>query len=175
MSKTPNKYGGGANTNLNGLHFEQTTSLNDALNQAGYYIYDCYVYNELLTPAIGMCVPQKKLYTKFLIPHGIDYRDYNSKEWHPDEAYINFKNKTAYIIEKKFQNCSGSVDEKLPNCHFKKLEYQKLFTALGYNVEFIYIFNNWFLQPMYRDTLDYIKNMGCHYFFNELPLYVLNL
>lgn len=175
MSKIPNKYGGGAKTNLNGLHFEQTTSLNEALTQAGYYIFDYYVYNEPLTPAIGMSVPQKKLYTKFLNKHGIDYKDYNSKEWRPDEAYINFNNKTAYIIEKKFQNRAGSVDEKLPNCHFKKLEYEKLFKPLGYGVEFIYIFNDWFLQSMYRDTLDYIKNMGCHYFFNELPLNMLHL
>lgn len=41
MSKSkPNKYGGGANTNKNGLHFEQMTSLNTALTEAGYYIID---------------------------------------------------------------------------------------------------------------------------------------
>lgn len=31
MARVPNKHGGGAQTNRNGLHFEQTTSLNDAL------------------------------------------------------------------------------------------------------------------------------------------------
>ena len=160
MSKTPNIYGGGSKTNKNGLHFEQVTSLNE--------VY----YNKEL---IGVSVPKKQLYTKFLEKQGIDYARYNSKQWQPDEAFINFKNKTAYIIEKKFQNCSGSVDEKLPGCHFKKLEYKKLFAPLNYNIEYIYVFNDWFLQHQYRDTLEYIKRMGCHYFFNEIPLDFLNL
>ena len=90
-------------------------------------------------------------------------------------AFINFANNIVYIIEKKFQNCAGSVDEKLPGCHFKKLEYQKLFNPLHFDVEFIYIFNDWFLDERYRDTLDYIVNMGCHYFYNEIPLDFLGL
>lgn len=132
MSKTPNIYGGGSKTNKNGLHFEQVTSLNKALGDAGYTIKSNEVYyNKEL---IGVSVPKKQLYTKFLEKQGIDYARYNSKQWQPDEAFINFKNKTAYIIEKKFQNCSGSVDEKLPGCHFKKLEYKKLFAPLNYNI-----------------------------------------
>lgn len=139
MSRTPNTHGGGARTNQNGLHFEQTTSLDHALNDAGYMVMNHAVYRG--THQIGMSVPQKRLYTHFLNPRGIYYCDYNSKEWRPDEAFINFENNTAYIIEKKFQNCAGSVDEKLPGCHFKKLEYQKLFKPLGFDVEFVYIFS----------------------------------
>jgi hypothetical protein len=173
MARTPNKHGGGAQTNRNGLHFEQTTSLNEALIASGYTLQGQYVLKYGFQ--VGMSVPQKKLYTKFLVPMGIDYRNYNSKEWHPDEAFINTETKTAYIIEKKFQNCSGSVDEKLPSCHFKKWEYEKLFAPLGYNVEFIYIFNDWFKDPKYRDTLEYIERMGCYYFYNEIPLHILGL
>lgn len=173
MPRNPNTHGGGARTNINGLHFEQTTSLDEALSNAGYKIDNHYVLRN--STIIGMSVPQKKLYTHFLNPNGIYYSDYNSKEWRPDEAFINFKNKTVYIIEKKFQNCAGSVDEKLPGCHFKKIEYQKLFAPLDYQVEFIYIFNDWFLDARYRDTLDYIRAMGCHYFYNEIPLDFLSL
>lgn len=173
MSRNPNKFGGGARTNQNGLHFEQTTSLNDALINAGYRVENYNVYKE--DSRIGMSVPQKKLYTNFLNPRGIYYNIYNSKEWRPDEAFINFKNNIVYIIEKKFQNCNGSVDEKLPSCHFKKLEYQKLFQPLNYNVEFIYIFNDWFKDVKYRDTLQYILDMGCYYFYNEIPLDYLGL
>lgn len=125
MAKQPNRFGGSAQTNANGLLFEQTTSLYSALTNAGYEVIDNIVYKD--SKEIGMSLPQKRLYKYFLIPQGIDYRDYNSKEWHPDEAFINYDRRTVYIIEKKFQNCAGSVDEKLPNCHFKKLEYQKLF------------------------------------------------
>lgn len=35
MPRQSNRFGGGANTNRNGLHFEQTTSLNTALQNAG--------------------------------------------------------------------------------------------------------------------------------------------
>ena len=64
---------------------------------------------------------------------------------------------------------------KPPGCHFKNLEYQKLFSPLQYDVEFIYIFNDWFLDKRYDDTLDYIEAMGCHYFYNEIPLDFLGL
>ena len=173
MSRTPNTHGGGARTNQNGLLFEQNTSLDAVLYNAGYTVIDHVVYGGL-TP-IGMSVPKSKLYSQFLTPRGINYCDYNSKRWEPDEAFINFKNNTAYIIEKKFQNCDGSVDEKLPGCHFKKLEYEKLFAPINFRVEYLYVFNNWFLQYKYKDTLEYITMMGCKFFFNAIPLDFLGL
>ena len=42
-------------------------------------------------------------------------------------------------------------------------------------VEYVYILNDWFNDPVYRDVLDYIKSVGCHYFFSELPLEFLGL
>lgn len=173
MSKIPNKHGGGSQTNKNGLHFEQTTSLDEALICAGYEIYQHHVYWN--GQEVGMSVPQNHIYADFLERNGIHFANYNSKKWRPDEAFIHYQNKTAYIIEKKFQNCSGSVDEKLPSCHFKKWEYEKLFKPLNYNVEFIYIFNDWFLDSKYKDTLDYIERMGCYYYYNEIPLDALGL
>lgn len=173
MARIPNKHGGGAQTNKNGLHFEQSTSLDNSLMNAGYEVINHFVYmNEY---EIGMSVPQTRIYSHFLKPHGIDWAAYNSKQWRPDEAFINYATKTAYIIEKKFQNQNGSVDEKLPSCHFKKQEYEKLFSPLGYKVEFIYLFNDWFRDPRYTDTLEYIKQAGCHYFYNEIPLDILGL
>lgn len=173
MPHNPNTSGGGAQTNANGLFFEQTTDLYDALKKIGYIINDCKIFKD--GEFIGYSVPKKKLYKYFFEPNGIDYRDYNSKGWEPDECFINVKTKTAYIIEKKFQNCSGSVDEKLPGCDFKKKEYQKLFDLLEYKTEFLYVFNNWFDQDIYKDTLKYIKDIGCDYCFNEIPLDFLGL
>lgn len=71
MPRNPNTHGGGARTNLNGLHFEQTTSLNDALIDAGYNVINHTVYYG--EQQIGMSVPQKRLYTYFLNPKGIFY------------------------------------------------------------------------------------------------------
>lgn len=173
MPRIANRFGGGAQTNANGLQFEQTTSLDDALQNAGYTVRRCYVYRG--STQVGMSVQKRNLYSMFLEPNGIDYRDFNSKQWQPDECFINFEHRVAFVIEKKFQNNSGSVDEKLPGCHFKKREYEKLFRPLGYAVEYLYVFNDWFHDPRYRDTLDYIREMGCHYYFNEIPLDFLRI
>ena len=173
MPRVANRYGGGAQTNANGLHFEQTTSLDDALRRAGYIIKSCKVYKD--DRQIGMSVQKRNLYTMFLEPHGIDYRKINSKQWQPDECFINLEHNVAFILEKKFHHISGSVDEKLPGCHFKKREYETLFHPLGFAVEYLYVFNDWFHDPRYRDTLDYIREMGCHYYFDEIPLDFLKI
>ena len=154
MPRNINTVGGGSQTNSNGLKFEQSTLLDDVLREKGYIIKDCYVYLE---------------------KHNLDYRQFYSKGWEPDDCYISFKNKTAYIIEKKFQKSPGSVDEKLATCHFKLLEYQKLFSALAYKTTYIFVLSDWFKRPEYRDVLAYINLMGCYYFFNEIPLDFLEL
>lgn len=173
MARTPNRYGGGAQTNANGLLFEQTTSLDEALIDSGYTLRGRKVYEA--ERLIGMSVPKYDIYSSFLEEHGVDYRKFNSKKWLPDECFVNLANNTAYIIEKKFQNSLGSVDEKLPSCHFKKWEYEKLFGEIGFEVEYLYVFNDWFLDPRYADTLEYIEHMGCHYYFNQIPLDFLGL
>lgn len=173
MPRIPNIHGGGARTNANGLSFEQTTSLEDALKNAGYNVYDTKVFDG--EKLIGLTVPKNKIYSCFLEPNGINYAHYNSKKWLPDECFIHLDDSVSYIIEKKFQNCDGSVDEKLPSCHFKRLEYEKLFTPLNFRVEYLYVFNDWFLKEKYRDTLEYIEMMNCRFFFNEIPLAFLGL
>ena len=75
-----------------------------------------------------------------------------------------------YIIEMKFQNGAGSVDEKIQTSDFKKKIYEKLFSTLKLNVEFIYVLSPFFDHPRLDDTYAYIKSVGCHYFFEELPL-----
>lgn len=173
MARIANKFGGGARTNVNGLHFEQTTSLDTALSNVGYRVVDHEVFDG--RTKIGLSVQKYDFYKYFLIPQGIDYTEYNSKKWLPDECYVNLETNTVYIIEKKFQNSSGSVDEKLPNCDFKKREYEKLCTPINFDVEYLYVFNDWFRQSVYRDTLEYIEMVGCSYFYNEIPLDFLGL
>lgn len=173
MPRNPNTSGGGAQTNANGLLFEQTTSLDTALENAGFTIDNYCVYDgEAL---VGMSVQKHKLYSEFLKPRGIDFKKYNSKKWLPDECFINLENNIAFIIEKKFQKKAGSVDEKLPGCHFKKWEYEKLFEPLGFEVVYLYVFNDWFKDVRYADTLEYIEDMDCYYFFNKIDLEFLGL
>lgn len=173
MSKKVNTVGGGAQTNKNGLKFEQTTSLDEALATYGYEIRKHKVFKgETL---IGLSLQKRKLYKYFLEKKEIDYMNYISKRLEPDDAFINFKNKTVYILEKKFQNGAGSVDEKLQTCDFKKKQYTKLFNPIGYKCEYAYILCDWFKDPKYKDVLDYIESMGCYYFFNTVPLKYLGL
>ena len=65
MSRTPNTHGGGARTNKNGLHFEQTTSLDNALCNAGYKVTNYEVYRG--SQKIGMSVLRKNYIPIFLI------------------------------------------------------------------------------------------------------------
>ena len=84
-------------------------------------------------------------------------------------------NNTMFILEVKTQNVAGSVDEKLQTCDFKKKQYQKLLSQLNMEVQYIYILDDWFRKPQYKDVLDYIISVGCQYYFNYIPLQKLGL
>lgn len=45
----------------------------------------------------------------------------------------------------------------------QKLEYEKLFAPLNFQVEYLYVFNDWFLKDKYKDTLEYIEMMDCRF------------
>lgn len=168
-----NKSGGGSLTNAHGLYFEQETSLSKALSNAGYTVLGCNIFKD--GKRIAISVPKNKLYTELLEPNGIDFKQYISKKLLPDEALYIFSKNIIYIMEKKFQNRSGSVDEKIQTCAFKKRQYTRLLKNLKLSVEYVYIFNDWFQQPEYRDALEYIIESQCYYFFNEIPLSFLQL
>ena len=105
----------------------------------------------------------------------VEWRKLISKRLFPDEALYVIVNNTLFIIEMKFQKVAGSVDEKLQTCDFKKKQYRKLMAPLNTDVEYIYIPNDWFKNPSYKDTLDHVISVGCQYYFNYLPLQKLGL
>ncbi|MGN1275828.1 MAG: hypothetical protein ACI4UK_02410, partial [Floccifex sp.] len=142
MPRKPNTYGGGARTNANGLHFEQTTSLNEALANGGYRVAsDGTVCN--LRGEIQGYSKSKHAFIQFLKDNDVDL-NINSDTLLPDDAFINTINETVYIIEKKFQNCSGSVDEKLQTCLYKKQQYEKLISQVNFCTEYVYVLSDWF-------------------------------
>ena len=63
MARTPNIHGGGARTNANGLRFEQTTSLEDALENARYKVYGSEVYNGKNWETTDVVEPYKAQFT----------------------------------------------------------------------------------------------------------------
>lgn len=179
-----NTHGGGAQTNINGLKFERETQLSEAMAAAGFTVKQIDTTkngaaqtHELLDEnqqLIGLLTQKHGLYKHFLEPNGIPHTIL-SAQLQPDEAFINYKNKTVYIIEKKYQAVSGTADEKLQTCPFKLRQYRRLFTPLGYDVKYMYVLNDWFTKPKYKDVLDFIRECECDYYFGSIPMNCVGL
>lgn len=163
---------GGGNT-ITGLNFEKRRDILEILKNAkGYSVRGNVIYYQ--GKEVAQSFRKQGLY-KLLTEKGVDWRKYISKRLFPDEALYVIVNNALYIIEMKFQKVAGSVDEKLQTCDFKKKQYRKLMAPLNIEVEYIYILNDWFKDPTYKDTLDYVISVGCQYYFNYLPLHKLGL
>ena len=63
---------------------------------------------------------QNSLYKRFLEPKGINALELVSAKLRPDSVFLNLINKKVYIIEKKYQASSGSVDENFKHVIIKK-------------------------------------------------------
>jgi len=169
--------GTGGNTTLTGLNFENKVDLITLIRQIkGYSEKKQAVGNNILinNKVVARCFKKYEFY-KFLDEHKIDHKSILSKKLLPDDALLVIVRETLFIIEVKYQQVAGSVDEKLQTCDFKRKQYLKLVQPLGIKVEYVYVLNDWFKQPSYKDVLDYINSMNCHYKFNELPLSWLGL
>lgn len=168
--KKDGKKGG---STISGLNFERERDLLSVLNRAeGYSIKGMTIFYN--GKEVAHSYRKHGLY-KFLTLHNIDWKKCISKQLLPDEALYVIVNNTLFIIEMKWQEVAGSVDEKLQTCDFKKKQYKKLMAPLNIEVEYIYILNDWFKKPQYKDTLDYVISVGCQYYFNYLPLKKLGL
>lgn len=162
---------GGANTNKNGLAYEELTDLTDKLKKnipikkginevefEGYerkwiqaskdnlkkYMKEIGELNEQIKPAPGC------------------------KE--PDEAYVDPEQKIVFIIEKKFQQGPGSVDEKIQTSDYKLYHYKKLFP--NYNkIYYMYCLSDWFKRDEYTDSLIYLEEKKVPVFWGSSESY----
>ena len=159
---------GGGNT-VTGLKFEKQVNILTKIAQLpGYTIKDNEIYYR--GKYLASCYPQHSLYSKFLNSKGINYLDYISKKYLPDEAVYVPSCNTLYIIEMKFQSGGGSVDEKPQTADFKRKVYLKLTAKLKLNIEYCLVLSEYFNNSKFDDVFEYIKDVKCHYFFSELPL-----
>jgi len=164
---------GGGNTRT-GLVYEGEVDLRTFLDsKTGYEVIgDKVFYNKELVARI---FKKNSFYAVFLKELEVDWNKYLSKRLMPDDSIFVLLNNTLFIIECKFQQVSGSVDEKLQTCDFKKKQYQKLLAPANIDVEYIYLLSDWFRHPRYKDVLDYIISVNCHYYFEYIPLTKLGL
>jgi len=168
------KGGKGGGKTITGLKFESRVTLEKVLLAVpNYKVSNDKVYFK--GQVVAEFYPKNKLYKNLLEPKGVDYSKIITKRLLPDEAILILKDNTLFIIEIKFQKVAGSVDEKLQTCDFKNREYKKLLAPLNISVKYTYVLSDWFKNPSYKDVLEYVKSVGCYYFFNELPMEFLGL
>lgn len=180
---------GGGNTKT-GLIFEGKTDLGTFLSQQKGYsvkieseeitiddkhikIFTRNVYYN--NKKVAELYKKHEFYNSFLKKLNIDWTEYISKKLLPDDSIFVIVKNTVFIIECKHQQVSGSVDEKLQTCDFKKKEYKKLLSKANLDVEYIYLLDDWFRDPKYKDVLDYIHSVNCEYYFEYIPLYKFGL
>lgn len=163
---------GGGNTKT-GLVFEGKTDLTTFLScQKNYKVKEGNVYYK---KDLVARVFKKYSFYRFLEAEGVDWKSIVSKRLLPDDSIYVIINNTMFIIECKFQQSAGSVDEKLQTCDFKKRQYQKILSQLNMEVEYIYLLSEWFKKPEYKDVLDYVISVRCSYYFEYIPLQKLGL
>lgn len=169
---------GGSNTTT-GLVFEGKVDLQTLLaSQPGYSIKPIDgkagngVYFE--DTLVARCFRKHDFY-RFLAEEGIRWNETISQQLLPDDALLVIIRSTLFIIEVKWQQVPGSVDEKLQTCDFKRKQYQKLVARLNLKVEYVYVLGDWFKSPRYADVLAYIHSVNCHYRFGSIPLDWLGL
>jgi hypothetical protein len=169
---------GGGNT-LTGLNFERHVDFQVLLAaKPGYEVKTIpgkagngVIFKGKL---VARCFRKNEFY-KFLEEERVNWKPILSKKLLPDDALLVIVRETLFIIEVKYQQVAGSVDEKLQTCDFKRKQYLKLVTPLGLKVEYVYVLNDWFKDPAYKDVLAYIQSVNCHYKFGVLPLAWLGL
>jgi len=131
---------GGSNTNKNGLPYEELT---DLVNNYTIIEKNKYATKIKFDNCEKIFIKTQKTglfnYMKKHINNDID-KGHGCKQ--PDECYIDEDKKNIFIIEKKFQQCSGSVCEKIQTPDFKIWQYNRTFP--DFNIIYIYCLSNWF-------------------------------
>ena len=159
VKETIKRTAGGANTNKNGLSYEKNTELNSLFTTTNttYGI----IFNDY--PDRPMVKVDKGKLFKYM-------KDKMSKVGHahgckqPDECYVDEKGKKIVIIEKKFQQCPGSVCEKIQTPDFKIWQYSRLFPS--YKIHYVYCLSEWFKDNC-KAELDYLQVKGIPIFWGN--------
>ena len=171
---------GGANTNKNGLAFQEKCSSVKVLKDKGYPLkpienvdstVEAFTLEKNGKPAVIITRDSRMYKDIASIYPEANSHDVMSKEIKTDDAVIDLESKIAHIFEARAQNVNGSTDDKLASCEFKRLELLKFLGPLGFDVRYTFICSDFFKHPKYKDLIDYINSKEkCFICFNEFPL-----
>ena len=168
---------GGSNTNKNGLSYEEITDLNDRItiienktssskiefnncNKTSKIKFNNYDKTFIKTEKADFFKCMKHYENTYITrAHGCK---------HPDECYIDEDLKNIFIIEKKFQQCSGSVCEKIQTASFKIWQYSRTFP--DFNIVYIYCLSDWFKDNCIAE-LEYLNSENIPYFWGSNKTY----
>ena len=143
---------GGANTNGNGLPYEQLTDLETE--------YDVLSTNRKSKTISFRNFPKELIVTKQsnlfkCMQHAVDtsiIKAHGCKN--PDECFIKQEAKIIFILEKKFQQVGGSVCEKIQTPDFKVWQYSRSFP--DYRIVYMYCLSDWFKDNC-KAELEYLE------------------
>ena len=157
---------GGSNTNKNGLTYETLTELNnrikiieeDKFSSRIYFDNNNKIFRKTKQAKLFKCM-ENEMNLNIKKAHGCK---------NPDECYIDEQLKNIFIIEKKFQKCSGSVCEKIQTPDFKVWQYSRTFP--NYNIIYIYCLSDWFKTNCVAE-LEYLDYKNIPYFWGSSNTY----
>ena len=158
---------GGLNTNKNGLKFEELTNFKDryeSIQPSRNGIGSEVKFKGHLRTFIKVSKSALHKYMNKIGEKNMTLKPAaGCKE--PDEAYIDLEKNIVFIIEKKFQQESGSVDEKLQTGCFKQSHYKELFP--NFKIYYMYCLSDWFKRNEYESVLNYLTNGGIPVFWGN--------
>ena len=160
------KGAGGSNTNKNGLPYEKLTDLSDSSIVIKESVYSQYIsfkdFEKIIIKTkqsnLFKCM-EKHINKSIEKAHGCK---------NPDECYIDEENKNIFIIEKKFQQCNGSVCEKIQTPDFKIWQYKRTFPE--FNIVYIYCLSEWFKNNC-KAELEYLEYKSIPIFWGNSNTY----
>lgn len=162
---------GGSNTNKHGLPYEALTDLHTeytihTLDNMPTPHHNIITFNQAPTKwfwstrqgGLFKCL-KDKVDTSMTPAHGCK---------NPDECFINNWDKQIIIIEKKFQQTSGSVCEKIQTSDFKLWQYGRTFP--DYQIIYAYCLSDWFRENC-KAELEYLTLKNVPVFWGSSPTY----
>ena len=157
---------GGATAVLNGSNYEELTNLPNLFKieftKCKFGKGKTDIHYTFTINNIQYRILYKNGFHKFLKK---EFNTVHENKLEPDEAILDERNKIIYIIEKKFQTRTGSVDEKLQTGVCKKDFYTDQF--LNYKIIFIYTLSDWFKQKKYNWVIKYLEINKIHVLFGS--------
>lgn len=157
---------GGCNTNKNGLPYEEMTDLNDRITVQEKLEFSTKILFDDNTKSF-ISTKQSNLFKCMK-----DEINKNVEKAHgcknPDECYIDKESKNMFIIEKKFQQCAGSVCEKIQTADCKLWQYSRTFPE--YNIVYMYCLSDWFKDNC-KAELEYLEYKKIPFFWGNSKTY----